>query len=115
MNRSVECYPRDVPMCNCSEVEHQEHTCPYKDDISDDQTPCSCCEACTRDCADGIGRSYGRTRQLLTELVHLGILEKHDQLKAQRYSPREKFRDLIATPVKPLDHVQDLRPDRSRN
>jgi len=72
-------------------------------------------------CKDGIGMSYGRAKQLLTELVHLKILEivkiedededdeeEEDKYTIKKYRPREEFRDLISKPVEPLDHISDL-------
>ena len=88
------------------------------DELEEDET------LTTKLCADGIGKSYGRAKQLLTELVHLEILElikdeaevedeeedeeTEDKYKIKKYRPREEFRDLIGKPVEPMDHISDL-------
>ena len=63
----------------------------------------------TKLCAQGIGKSYGRAKQLLTELTHLKILERiDDDPDGYEYSPFREFQDLIRKPVEPLDHISDL-------
>lgn len=32
----------------------EPHPCPFAQEINDDDTMCTCCEACTNDCADDI-------------------------------------------------------------
>jgi hypothetical protein len=59
-------------------------------------------------CAQGINKSYGRAKQLLTELIHLEILEKSGDELQYEYSPNAEFRDLIMKPVSPLNHIDDL-------
>lgn len=68
-------------------------------------------------CATGIGKKEGRARQLLNELVLIGLLDEGgDDSKGGRpgaiYRPVSKFADLLTRPLKPLDHSLDLsRPE----
>lgn len=40
---------------SCKNAPVEEHTCPYAEDINGDhETLCTCCEDCTRECADDI-------------------------------------------------------------
>jgi hypothetical protein len=69
--------------------------------------------ALTRDtCSKGIGKSYGRANQLLTELWRIGILRMQpgDTTLNQpnQYFAAEEFRTLIQTPILSLNHVKDL-------
>ena len=41
----------DDSKCKCGAEGRDEHTCPFKSEINDDEeTKCNCCEACTHDC-----------------------------------------------------------------
>ena len=64
-------------------------------------------------CAKGIGKGESRARQLLKELVLIGLLEEgRNDSKGGRpgtiYRPTPKFADLLTRPLKPLDHLLDL-------
>ncbi len=64
-------------------------------------------------CAKGIGKGESRARQLLKELVLMGLLEEgRNDSKGGRpgtiYRPAPKFADLLTRPLKPLDHLLDL-------
>ncbi len=38
--------------CSHKDKRQELHTCPFKEEINDDhESLCSCCEACTRECA----------------------------------------------------------------
>lgn len=39
------------PSCSCPA---SPHTCPHRSEISDDKTPCTCCEHCEQKCRDDI-------------------------------------------------------------
>ena len=67
-------------------------------------------DALTRQlCKEGIGKSYGRAIQLLTELVQIGVLEHGENTaKGYLYRPVEKFNAIIRKSIKPLDHIADL-------
>ena len=67
-------------------------------------------DALTRQlCKEGIGKSYGRAIQLLTELVQIGVLEHGENTaKGYLYRPIEKFDAIIRKPITPLDHIADL-------
>ena len=43
--------PCGVPGCNSV---GSEHPCPYQQEINGNDTPCSCCDDCTQNCADDI-------------------------------------------------------------
>jgi hypothetical protein len=69
--------------------------------------------ALTRElCAKGIGKSYGRANQLLTELTHVGLLTltqgNKESGQPHTYRPKTEFDRLIYPPVLPLDHIADL-------
>ncbi len=38
----------------CAHKAVERHPCPYAEDIYGDDTPCTCCEGCQRECADDI-------------------------------------------------------------
>jgi len=64
-------------------------------------------------CAKGIGKGESRARQLLKELVLIGLLDEGcNDSKGGRpgtiYRPAPKFADLLTWPLKPLDHLLDL-------
>lgn len=45
----------DENRCTCEEIEDEEHTCPFREDIyGDDESKCTCCPYCTQICADDI-------------------------------------------------------------
>jgi len=35
--------------CTCDE-EHEEHPCPFAQEINDSDAPCTCCPDCTHEC-----------------------------------------------------------------
>jgi len=41
-------------ICTCSENECEEHLCPFRLEINEDDTPCACCDHCRRKCAEEI-------------------------------------------------------------
>jgi hypothetical protein len=60
-------------------------------------------------CQIGIQKSYGRAKQLLTELGLLEILEKVDSGSNEiHYRPRSEFSDLIRASWSPIDHILDI-------
>lgn len=40
----------DDPECTCSSS-FNSHTCPFGQEIEDDNSECTCCEYCTEECA----------------------------------------------------------------
>ncbi len=41
----------DDVLCGCMHEAVEPHTCPFADEINDDQSRCTCCEECTHDCS----------------------------------------------------------------
>jgi hypothetical protein len=69
----------------------------------------------SKTCAAGMGKSDDRARQLLEELVAVGLLVKAGkEVREALYVPVPPLSDLIVKPVTPLDHVEDLAPSVSR-
>jgi len=45
----------DENKCTCDTESHDEHTCPFSEDIhNDSETMCTCCEYCEDQCAQDI-------------------------------------------------------------
>lgn len=44
-------HPRDAE-CTCSETEGDMHSCPYAEDVNDNNDPeyCDCCPSCENEC-----------------------------------------------------------------
>ena len=40
--------------CTCGKGLEDEHECPYASDINDDHSLCTCCDHCSKECADNI-------------------------------------------------------------
>lgn len=60
-------------------------------------------------CSEGIGKSYGRANQLLTELVHLKVLGyENNPPEGYQYRPVDGFDQIIRKPIESLDHIADL-------
>ncbi len=59
-------------------------------------------------CAAGIGKSKGRARQLLEELVTAKILVASQEGREKVYRPAPELADLVSQPVELLDHTADL-------
>jgi hypothetical protein len=64
-------------------------------------------------CKAGMEKSYGRAKQILTELTHLKIVEKSGDESQYEYSPCDEFKDIITKPINPLRHIDDLVGVRS--
>jgi hypothetical protein len=65
---------------------------------------------------EGIGKSYGRAKQILTELTYLDILNKSEyEQQGYEYRPSFEFDDLITKPIKPLNHIDDLGLTKRRS
>ena len=58
-------------------------------------------------CAQGLDKSYGRAKQLLTELTHLKILERLEGSELH-FRPRPEFVEIIKVGWAPIDHILDL-------
>lgn len=37
-----------------TEAANEEHVCPFKDEIYEDETQCNCCDSCTHECRQSI-------------------------------------------------------------
>jgi len=64
-------------------------------------------------CSKGIGRSYNRANQLLTELGLVGLVQLAEKSAEEKegphfYKPLSCFDALIRRPTEPLDHISDL-------
>src|SRR5215470_6420002 len=57
-----------------------------------------------------IGKSYGRLKQLLDELVRVKLIRESQETNGLLYSPAEEFEDLLRRRVESIDHVIDLGP-----
>ena len=45
----------ETPYTRCHHRQREPHTCPYKEEISDNsESICTCCEECTTECAQDI-------------------------------------------------------------
>jgi hypothetical protein len=62
------------------------------------------------ECADALGKSDDRTRQVLKELQRVGlvVVTPGAGSKAATYAPNPRFAKLITRPLKPLNHIEDL-------
>lgn len=42
--------------CECCNINaaNEDHTCPFKDEIYEDETQCNCCDSCTHECRQSI-------------------------------------------------------------
>jgi hypothetical protein len=58
-------------------------------------------------CSERTGMCESWSRGMLRELEILGILEK----SSGGYIPKDEFKELLRTPVEPLDHLLNLAPD----
>jgi hypothetical protein len=50
-------FPLEMKTCDCNEPSDkpEPHTCPYAEEIGgDSETLCTCCDACTYECAMNI-------------------------------------------------------------
>jgi hypothetical protein len=44
-----------IKKCGCPRADQAKpHMCPYKSDVDDDQTHCTCCKSCEATCAEDI-------------------------------------------------------------
>jgi len=64
-------------------------------------------------CKEGIGRSYNRANQLLTELCLVGLIQVVKKVEEEKegpyfYEPLPRFDAIIRRPTGPLDHIADL-------
>ncbi|MCH8056133.1 MAG: hypothetical protein IH857_08305, partial [Deltaproteobacteria bacterium] len=64
-------------------------------------------------CKEGIGRSYNRANQLLTELCLVGLIQVVKKVEEEKegpyfYEPLPRFDATIRRPTGPLDHIADL-------
>lgn len=42
----------DKPICpRCDKEGKEPHPCPYQQEINDSDSPCTCCDKCTQECA----------------------------------------------------------------
>lgn len=56
---------KNVPNCSCGvEKAADLHTCPMSEQIYGDKTPCGCCEACTKECAESAENPSFEARML---------------------------------------------------
>lgn len=53
MKTEKEIYEFDSESCSHKEKE-EPHECPYRSELYDDFTLCTCCEKCTDQCSDDI-------------------------------------------------------------
>lgn len=45
----------DFDRCTCDDDIHDEHTCPYREDVLDDhEALCNCCAFCEQQCCEDI-------------------------------------------------------------
>ena len=40
--------------CTCDTEEHEEHSCPFSEDVHGEEKTCRCCPHCYEDCVDSI-------------------------------------------------------------
>ena len=41
-------------VCTCNEEDFEEHTCPFLEDVHEDESTCKCCSFCEDNCRDNI-------------------------------------------------------------
>ena len=54
MEKVDEMTGKGIGKCHCGKEGQEEHTCPYKSEIEDDDSLCKCCEQCTKECGEEI-------------------------------------------------------------
>jgi len=49
------CKPVTTQVCTCEDVQHEYHSCPYREEVDGEPNSlCNCCPSCTDDCADSV-------------------------------------------------------------